>query len=394
VFICYIDHSSNGPQAAATTLETSASQARIFDSNERSILNKSVIKSGAQGWNGVLSHSSDTRTCDLELPRGHATVKCGKYFEVRYFLNVIASTSHSKSITCQLPIVLIHMNSLDVVPNSVAQVAAAIEEKRAKKHQRNRSRQPAQLDQNAQPRASEKAFDSSPSQLARRPSTSASVQGRAFAAPRKQSLDRLRAEAEELNGIGKLLYKSPRKYVHSDQNRVITSKHTQQIFDSETYDYHTPPSNRRALVLSDELGSDIADVRARLRRMRSNETNRSINVSTCHKEVGTSAPRRGNSARSLGGTSARVGFRELEVGIEIQAEAPAPVNSRFESLNAANTRESQSKKPKSGERWKGPSWFSDRKYSRGRERSREQSRERYYNEYENQEKQEVVANWV
>jgi hypothetical protein len=75
-------------------MEKSASQARIFDSNERSVLSRSVTKQGAAGWHGVPAHNTHVRTCDLELPRGHATVKCGKYFEVRYFLNVIVGTSH------------------------------------------------------------------------------------------------------------------------------------------------------------------------------------------------------------------------------------------------------------------------------------------------------------
>ena len=70
-------------QVAATTMEKSASQARIFDNNERTILSKGVLKSGSYGWNGIPAHTADMRTCDLELPRGHATVKCGKFFEVR-----------------------------------------------------------------------------------------------------------------------------------------------------------------------------------------------------------------------------------------------------------------------------------------------------------------------
>ncbi len=50
---------------------------RIFDSNERSILSKSLIKQGSSGWHGVSAHQTYIRTCDLEVPRGHATVKCG-----------------------------------------------------------------------------------------------------------------------------------------------------------------------------------------------------------------------------------------------------------------------------------------------------------------------------
>ncbi|KAF2455909.1 hypothetical protein BDY21DRAFT_349047 [Lineolata rhizophorae] len=96
---------------AATTLEKSANQLRIFDNNERSFLSKSVLKQSNHGWSGVAPHTTHMRTCDLEIPRGHATVKCGKYFEVRYFLNINLSTTHTKILTVQLPIVLIHMVS-------------------------------------------------------------------------------------------------------------------------------------------------------------------------------------------------------------------------------------------------------------------------------------------
>jgi len=71
-------------QAAAATLEQSASQARIFESNDKTILGKSCLKQGTQGWTGVEPYSSVTRTCDLDLPRGHATVKCGMLESQRY----------------------------------------------------------------------------------------------------------------------------------------------------------------------------------------------------------------------------------------------------------------------------------------------------------------------
>jgi hypothetical protein len=383
-------------QAAATTLEKSASQARIFDSNERTILTKSVLKIGMNGWNGVLSHSSDIRTCDLELPRGHATVKCGKYFEVRYFLNVVASTSHNKSITVQLPIVLIHMNSLDVIPNSVAQVAAAIEEKRAKVHQRKRSRQlrQAQLQPRSQEHAgtANEASSSSPSRLARRPSSSASVQGRAFAAPRKQSLDRMRAEAKELGELGKLLDTSPRKYRYPPQQRPIASKDKQKPSKDDSFTYFTPRSNRQARILSDELDAEVASIRARLRRMKSTETYRSA-ISAGHLEAGDLLGlRRCHSVQSDNSLSSQVGFRELEVGIGLRLESPAFQPSRFESLSAASARQAQFKKTKSGERWKGPSWFSDRKQSRSLERNRE--RERESEDPERREKQKMMSNCI
>lgn len=73
--LCYADDLHQ--QAAASTMEKSAGQARIFDNNERSILSKSMVKHGTAGWHGVPAHHTHNRTCDLELPRGHATVKCG-----------------------------------------------------------------------------------------------------------------------------------------------------------------------------------------------------------------------------------------------------------------------------------------------------------------------------
>lgn len=91
-------------------MEKSAGQARIFDNNERTVFAKTSIKQGMHGWSGVAAHTTVTRTCDLELPRGHATVKCGKFlaipimsqhlsfagkfFEVRYFLNIVVSSTH------------------------------------------------------------------------------------------------------------------------------------------------------------------------------------------------------------------------------------------------------------------------------------------------------------
>lgn len=58
-------------------MEKSAGQARIFDSNERTTLSKATIRPGSAGWHGIAAHQSHIRTCDLEIPRGHATVKCG-----------------------------------------------------------------------------------------------------------------------------------------------------------------------------------------------------------------------------------------------------------------------------------------------------------------------------
>lgn len=283
-------------------MEKSAGQARIFDNNERSTLSKATVKHGAAGWHGVTAHQTQIRTCNLELPRGHATVKCGKYFEVRYFLNVIVSSLHTKLVTVQLPIVLIHMNSLDVVPNSVAQVAMAIEEKRS--HQRNQS----------------------PNRLGRQPSQS--VQGRAFAAPRMQSLKRMRARAEDIQELGHALEQSPRKY---NLRRAVSN-----------WDYRTPPSNRKGRIVGDGEAADLKDC---LRRVRSNETigSRPSNI------------HRGNSSRSTRGLSSALGFREAEVREDMElaglgVEGDGPFRQRLERSRGRQYRFS---KKKSVERWKG-----------------------------------------
>lgn len=295
--------------AAASTLEKSASQARIFDSNERTILTKVSFKQGVNGWIGIPAHATDVRTYDLELPSGHATVKCGKYFEVRYFLNIIVGNSaHTKLVTVQLPIVLIHMNSLDVVPNSVAQVAAAIEEKRT-----------TALQPQTQARHSPRAN----SGVARRPSQS--VQGRAFAAPRMQSMERMRTEAEEISQLGQILDATPRRYATDPQQ----PQHQVRKVGS-SFEYHTPPSNRKGRVLRDE---DVHEIQRHLRHVASNETNRTAFSAS---KVRSNAPSRMNSRtsrRPKGGTSSAMGFREVEV----EAEQGVPALGLRQSTSGAGS---------------------------------------------------------
>jgi hypothetical protein len=193
--------------APAATREKSASQARIFENNEQAMITRTSLKAGLQGWNGVEAHESETRTCELPLPRGHATVRCGKFFEVRFFLNVTASLTNSKLVSVQLPITVIHINSLDVLPNSVAQVAAAIEEKRAQtQHQRSKSRPYVRGHHRQRSASSPAAMED----LRRRPSYS---QGRAFAAPRQQEADRQKAEKADMEVLAQALDESPRKLI-------------------------------------------------------------------------------------------------------------------------------------------------------------------------------------
>lgn len=277
--------------APAGTREKSASQARIFESNEQSIITRSSLKPGQQRWNGVQQHTSETRTCELELPRGHATVRCGKYFEVRFFLNVTASLSNAKLVSVQLPIILIHINSLDVLPNSVAQVAAAIEEKRAQSQNHRMQSKPQGGMHSRQRSVSSPA---AMAELRRRPSYS---QGRAFAAPRQQSTDRQRAVKADIDDLRQTLDSSPRKFEPRLQGAAIKKMGSnvsigtlsvggkKNLGDNTVGNigYRTPPTNRAGRYF-DHIGDGKVEGPAnRLRRMQS--------LDSCQSKNSTGVPR-------------------------------------------------------------------------------------------------------
>ena len=116
---------------AAGTAEKSANYLRLPKRTDTEIVSGTTLKKSV-AWKGVPSHSSDVRTIELEAPRGHVTISTGRFFEVRYFVNVVVTVKMFKTVAVQLPITVIPLNSLDILPNSLAQVAASIEAKRAK----------------------------------------------------------------------------------------------------------------------------------------------------------------------------------------------------------------------------------------------------------------------
>ncbi|KAL9114888.1 MAG: hypothetical protein Q9227_001131 [Pyrenula ochraceoflavens] len=134
--------------AAAGTAQKSASHLRLPSRTDSEIVARAIHKANTSSaisrscstspeWRGVPpSGGTEIRTLAIEAPRNCVTVSSGRYFEVRFFLNASVSIPSSgmgifhKTLAVQLPVTLIHMNSLDIVPNSLAQVAAAIEEKR------------------------------------------------------------------------------------------------------------------------------------------------------------------------------------------------------------------------------------------------------------------------
>ncbi len=193
-----------------------------------------------------------------------------------------------------------------MVPNSVAQVALAIEEKRT---------------------AYTSQHDLHPSGIGRK--RSQSIQGRAFAAPRMQSLDRIHAQVEDLQELGEILDHSPRKCAGRHMN--------------SDWGYHTPPSNRKGRVVDDGVAAELQD---RLRRVRSNETIASRRQNNLN---------RGNSSKSKRAESA-LGFREAEVRDDMElaglgiSGGEAPFKQRLER---SRSRQYHFVKKNSVDRWRG-----------------------------------------
>ena len=116
--------------AGTSTDKKSSDLLRLPDHCEKEVVRKWAMKETRDGWQGVKAHSEDIRTCQLELPSGMVSIDSGRFFGLRYFLNIhLAIGFPAKHLVVQLPITLIHPSSVDIPPNFLAQVAAAIQHK-------------------------------------------------------------------------------------------------------------------------------------------------------------------------------------------------------------------------------------------------------------------------
>ncbi|KAL9102827.1 MAG: hypothetical protein Q9163_002076 [Psora crenata] len=160
-----------------------ADMLRLPDHIEKEvILKKGILES----FHSIRPSPQDFRTTQIEIPTGLVSIDTGRFFEIRYFLNVQISCSFSKRLKVQLPISLIHPNSIDIPPNALAQVTASIEHK----HRHLTS------------------ATGTGSPYLYRP-------GQAFTAARKQSLQQLRQEAigsTEIQSLTRALDASPRRF--------------------------------------------------------------------------------------------------------------------------------------------------------------------------------------
>lgn len=196
--------------APAGTFEKSAIHLRLPKRTDTDTVSSTSVKM-SDSWQGVPSHSSDVRTIELEAPRGHVTISTGRYFEVRYFINVIVTVKRFKTVAVQLPVTIIPINSLDILPNSLAQVAASIEAKRAR------------------------TVPVPPSV----PTPAAYFQGQAFVVPVRRSIGNARSEADilpvaDMDSLKKDIDNSPR--------RVHGHAHCKGELEADTTDENADPS--------------------------------------------------------------------------------------------------------------------------------------------------------
>ncbi|EXJ63804.1 hypothetical protein A1O7_00139 [Cladophialophora yegresii CBS 114405] len=202
--------------APAGTAEKSANYLRLPKRTDTDVVSGTTLKR-SPAWRGVPAHSSDVRTIELEAPRGHVTISTGRFFEVRYFVNVVLTLKMFKTVAVQLPVTIIPINSLDIPPNSLAQVAASIEAKRAK------------------------TVPVPPSG----PSHATFYQGQAFEIPVRRSIERARQEASlpsvDLRNLTNDVDKSPRRSHH-------VHRHCRDgLLDSTTDENMAPGRHSRAL---------------------------------------------------------------------------------------------------------------------------------------------------
>ena len=163
--------------------KASAGQLRMPDEIHKEILaRKNILASGGY----IRPRSHDFRTAQLELPSGLASIESGRFFGVRHFLNIQVSCAFNKRVTLQLPITLVHPNSIDIPPNALAQVTASIEHKQG---------------------------GSSSSSVAQ-PVPYRRVPGPTSAAARRQSIPRLQKQffsSSDLESVTRAVESSPRK---------------------------------------------------------------------------------------------------------------------------------------------------------------------------------------
>lgn len=104
-------------KSVPTSSGTEPVHLRVPDWIDKKTLSHSELNVGTR-WRGTRENSIDVLTCEVEIPRQQVSVKLGRLFEVRYFVDVVCKTAVGTKVEVQLPITIVHMNSLEEVPTT------------------------------------------------------------------------------------------------------------------------------------------------------------------------------------------------------------------------------------------------------------------------------------
>lgn len=204
----------NYPAPSSSSTTGSPDALRLPDHRQTDIVLRKAL---ADGFRGVHPLSQELRTCQLDLPTGLVSIETGRYFGVRYFLSIQITCSFNKHLKVQLPITIIHPNSIDIPPNALAQVTASIEHKHRNLSSRSGTGSPYRY------RA-----------------------GQAFKAARRQSYLQLRKDtvgSTEMEELTRVLEGSPRRMTRrlgdGPRKTKVTHRQSANVLGSSSYGSHT-----------------------------------------------------------------------------------------------------------------------------------------------------------
>lgn len=80
-----------GTQTVALAENRSAGHLRVPNWIERKTLAASEVNIGTR-WRGVKGSQLDVMTCEIDIPRNQLSVKMGRFFEVKYFVDIAVCT--------------------------------------------------------------------------------------------------------------------------------------------------------------------------------------------------------------------------------------------------------------------------------------------------------------
>lgn len=83
----------------------SAGHLRVPNWIERKTLAASEVNVGTR-WRGVKGSQLDVMTCEIDIPRNQLSVKMGRFFEVKYFVDIAVCT-RAAYVPCHLTLFLI-----------------------------------------------------------------------------------------------------------------------------------------------------------------------------------------------------------------------------------------------------------------------------------------------